>query len=222
MFFIFQAYFLYRMIDGTVSSYYYYKFNFVTWFIVLFLAGAAVALLTQKGSRLNIAAIGCWLLIFFAAGVFTVGGFDYNLSQKNPNINPIPAADGLFGVYSNNNAYFNYIYHNPVYYRWDFLELADAAYKERLALTGEGKPAGFYVNHVEIITNDFHDAYWADALVGEHIQQKPVQGIFSLPADDAAIWIVLKNSDLYKENAALIDGYDRVFENGLGFVIVRH
>jgi len=221
VFFVFQAYFLYRMLSGSVSTYYYFKFNFVTWFVVLFLAGAAVAWLTRKGSRANMAAIGCWLLVFFGAAVFTVGGFDHAISERNLNMNPIPAANGLFGVYANNNAYFNFVENNPVYYRWDFLELADAAFRQRLALTGDGKPDGFYANHVEIITNSFQDAYWADALVGEHIQQKPVKGIYELPAGDQAIWIVMKHSALYKDNAALIDGYDRVFENGLGFVIVR-
>jgi len=221
VFFVYQVYFLHRMLTGTVSTYYYYKFNFVAWYIVLFLAGAAVVLLTQEGGRRNIAAVGCWLLVFFGVGVYTVGGYDYSLADKNHNMNPIPAADGLFGVYSNNNAYFRFIEHNPIYYRWDFLELTDAAFKERLVLTGEGKPAGFYANHIEIITNEFSDAYWADALTGEHIEQKPVQGIYSLPTGDAAIWIVLKDSDLYKENADLIDGYARVFENDLGFVIVR-
>ena len=221
VFLVYQAYFLYGMLSGSVSTYYYFKFNFVTWYIILFLAGAAAAFLTREGKKLNMAAIGCWLLVFFGAGVFTVGGYDLALYEKNRDMNPIPAANGLYGVYSNNNAYFNFVQTNPVYYKWDFLELANAAFQERQSLIGEGKPSGFYANHIEIITNDFQDAYWADALTGEHIQQKPVQGIYSLPAGDAAIWIVLKDSGLYKENAALIDGYTRVFENGLGFVIVR-
>ena len=221
VFFVFQAYFLIRMLSGSVSTYYYYKFNFVTWFIVLFLAGAAIVLLSKDGRRRSMGVLSCFLIVVLGAGIFTVGGYDYALSQKNLNMNPIPAADGLYGVYSNNNAYFNYIEHNPVYFKWDFLELCGAAYSERQALTGAGKPGDFYTNHIEIITNDFHSAYWADALVGEHIQQKPVEGIYSLPAGDAAIWIVLTDSDMYRENAAVIDGYDRVFENGLGFVIVR-
>ena len=221
VFFVFQTYFLFRMLSGSVSTYYYYKFNFVTWFIVLFLAGAAIVLLSKDGRRRSMGVISCFFIVVLGAGIFTVGGYDYALSEKTPFTNPVPAAEGLYGVYNNNNAYFNFIGVNPVYFKWDFLELCDAAFQERQALTGAGHPAGFYTNHIEIITNSFHSAYWADALVGEHIETKPVEGVYSLPAGDASIWIVLRDSDLYKENAALIDGYTRVFENGLGFVIVR-
>ena len=220
VFLIFQAYFLYRMISGTVSTYYYYKLNFVTWYIVLFLAGMAVVLLTQDSSRKAMIAIGCWFLVFFATAVFTVRGYDFSLSDRGENVNPIYAANGLFGLYANNNMYFSYPENNIVYFRWDFLELNEAARLERLKLSGSGESGDFNNNRVEIITNDFHAAYWSDALVGEFIQQRPIY-IDYLPSDEVKILIVLKNSKLYLENAASLDQYQKVFENQLGFVITR-
>jgi len=213
VFFIYQAYFLYRMLAGTVSTYYYYKLNFATWFIVLFLAGMAVVMLTKDGNRQIMAAIGCFLLIFFTTAVFTVSGYDQSLSRRGENVNPIYAANGLFGLYANNNAYFNYLEVNPVYFTWDFLKLAENARVAR----GEGD---FYTNKVEIIADHFNYAYWGQALVGEHIQQKPVNIDF-MPDSDAKIWIVIKSSELYKNNAEEISGYLKIFENDLGFVVVR-
>jgi hypothetical protein len=136
-------------------------------------------------------------------------------------MNPIPAANGLFGVYANNNAYFNFNEHNHVYLKWEFLELCEAARAERAVMIGAGEPGDFYNNRVEIITNSFVYAYWADALVGEHIQQKPALGIIDMPDSDAAIWIVIKDSEMYKENSAKIDQYQRIFENDQGFVVIR-
>ena len=219
-FFVFQAYFLYRMLDGTVSTYYYYKLNFVTWLIVLLLAGIASSELMQNSGRKAIAAIGCWLLVFFAVGVFTVRGYDASLSDKGEHVNPIYAASGLFGLYANNNSYFEYPENNIVYFRWDFLELCEAARIENLSLQRERPPGDFYGNRIEIITNDFHNAYWADALVGEHIKHKPAYIDF-MPSEEVAIWIVLRNSSLYQDNADVLDQFPRIFENELGFVIVR-
>ena len=221
VFALYQAYFLFRMISGSISTYYYYKLNFVTWFIVLLLAGVAIVLLTQDGSKRTLAAIGCWIVVFFVAAVYTVRGYDYALYEKNNLINPIHAANGLFGIYSNNNSYFNYLENNIVYISWDFLELCENARVERYNQPGVNETGEFFGNRVEIITNSFHEAFWADALVGEHIKQKPIKGIVEMPDSDAPIWIVLKASDLYEENAEMIDQYPRVFENELGFVIVR-
>ena len=220
VFFIFQAYFLYRMLEGTVSTYYYYKLNFVTWYIVLLLAGIAAGVLMQNEGRKAAAAIGCWLLVFFGVATFTVRGYDASLSNKSELVNPIYAATGLFSLYANNNAYFSYPENNIVYFRWDFLELCEAARKENLSLQRERPPGDFYGNRIEIITNDFHHAYWADALVGEHIKHKPAYIDF-MPSEEVSIWIVLRNSSLYQDNADVLDQLPRIFENELGFVIVR-
>ena len=221
VFVIYQAYFLYRMISGSVSTYYYYKLNFVTWFVVLFLAGAAIVFLTQGGGKRVMTAIGCWIFVFFIAAVFTVRGYDFSLKERNELMNPIPAASGLFGIYANNNAYFNYPENNIVYFGWDFIALCEAARAERIAQPGAAEPGDFFENRVEIITNSFHAVYWADALTGEHIKQKRALGIDEMPDSDAKIWIVIKGSDMYKENADQIDKYQKVFENDLGFVVIR-
>jgi uncharacterized membrane protein len=218
IFAVFQAYFLARMVQGTVSTYYYYKLNFGTWFLVLFLAGSALSLLTDDGNRRAMAMTVCYLFVFFAAALFTVRGYDYTLSQRNENMNPISAANGLFGIYANNNAYFNYPENDPIYYTKDFLTLCEAARTERGRQPGAGSSGDFYTNRVEIVTDAFRDAYWTDALVREHIEQKPVTGIETLPDGNATIWIVLKNSDLYRQHDGEIDALKRVYENDMGFV----
>ena len=215
IFIVYQAYFFVRMWQGSVSTYYYFKMNFVLWFIVLFLAGIAVTALSER--LRGKAMIACYTLIWAIVAVVGVNGYEARLTARNQSINPVtvPAAGVSFQVYSTNNLYFSDLSKNVVYVDWDFVDLCKAARE----LRGSTDASNFFENRVETVADDFKNAYWVDCLVNEHIEQQPVTGIFELPQGDAKIWVVFKNSELYKNNQAYIDSLPRAYENVEGFVV---
>ncbi|MDR1815085.1 MAG: hypothetical protein LBR00_00175 [Clostridiales Family XIII bacterium] len=214
IFALFQGYFFVQMWRGGVSTYYYYKLNFAAWFLILFLAGLAADALANR--KRSIAFLACYAVVWGLVGVVGVLGLEMRLTGKKYDINPVqtPASGVCFQVYSTNMLYLLDVGKNVVYLDWDFIELGAAARAAR----GESTAANYFENRVEPVCDAFEHAYWIDCLADEHIDQQPVTGLFALPESDAKIWVVVKDSELYKNNKARIYAYDRVFENDAGFV----
>ncbi|MDR1797154.1 MAG: hypothetical protein LBR44_06855 [Clostridiales Family XIII bacterium] len=214
IFALFQAYFFLSMWKGSVSTYYYFKLNFVLWFVVLFLAGIAVDVLANR--KKSVAFVTFYTLVWGVVAVLGVTGLEMRLTAKNYNINPvtIPLAGACFQVYSTNNLYQTELPQNVVYVDEPFIDLCDHA----RTLRGPSNDGSFNENRVGAVCDIFRDAYWVDCLVDEHIETQPVTGIFELPHDGEKIWVVLKDSELYKNNKDYVDGLERAYENEIGFV----
>jgi len=229
---IFQAVFLVQMLSGGVSGYYYAKFNYVAWFFLLYLTGIAVFKLISgraygtgsdsgvaKGRRLMIYTAG-WVVL--AAVMIPV--------SSRALIDDEPLAALLAGLASPYRIYADNLYRlsdaesYQNHYDEEFVELCGAAYDLRLGLD-----VSFYKNEVEVISDDISASLWGDALANERLivqQNAPTPGSGrytdrrTLPESSARIWIVLRNSQSYRQNHEYLESFTKKYENGLGFVIV--
>ncbi|GHU66547.1 hypothetical protein AGMMS49983_16410 [Clostridia bacterium] len=195
------------MMMGRVSTYYYYKLYFATWLIFLFLACLAVDTLIQHGRfrRFVVTYIVCWALV----GILGVTGAENTLNNHRQLSDPEPGAGVSFRIYSSNLLYFRPPgEYNGVNYGWAFIDLCT----EARALLG---PVDVdEKKRVEIITDNFQDTFWKDALTGQMLT--PREGT---PKNRNGLWIVLYGSSGYVFDQAYYDSLPRLFENELGFIV---
>jgi len=193
------------MMPSLVSTYYYYKLYFATWFVFLFMACLAIDALVHHARirRFIVVYLVCWALIA-AVGI---SGLDYRLEQRRENANPQPGADVSFRVYSTNILYFTPPgEYNVINYGWDFIDLSTEA--RRLAGPVDEE------RRIEIVTENMKDTFWKDALTSQFLV--PALG---KPESTSGLWIVLKESKAYAEDRAFFDSFERLFENDIGFII---
>ncbi|MDR0853085.1 MAG: hypothetical protein LBN34_01825 [Clostridiales Family XIII bacterium] len=207
IFFIYTIYFFIQMYLGNISTYYYYKLNFVIWFIVIFLAALAVDKLIETAGTRNF--ILCYFAVWAVVGFLAVSEIDTKLNEKNGLMNPNPGADDSFMIYWTNFFYLRHDDNNVIDFDWDYVDVCAAAAE---AKQSEGFTCG---DNIVIISDRWEDALWVKALVDEPLDYKE-----GLPNDDAKIWIVNKASQLYLKNKELIDGQKKLYENNYGFVIL--
>ena len=193
------------MMTSHVSTYYYYKLYFATWLIFLFLACLAIDALAKHAQVRRFIAVYliCWGLL----ATLGVSGMDYRFEAHRTNSNPQPGADVSFRVYATNLLYFSPPgTYNVINYGWDFIDLCTEA--RRLAgPVDENK-------RIQIVTENMKDTFWKDALTSQLLI--PHTG---KPDSTSGLWIVLKDSSVYKTDKAFYDGMDKLFENDLGFIV---
>jgi hypothetical protein len=194
------------MMAWRISTYYYYKLNYATWFVLVLLAILAVDELTAhaRAKRFVTVYFVCWLLV----AAFGISGADYKLDALRPMSNPQPGADVSFRVYSTNLLYFTPpgVY-NVENYGWDFIDLCTQARK----LAGPPDEE----HRIGIVTgNSPRDGLWKDALTSQMLVPQPT----AEPGDKNGLWIVLYDSDAYRNGKTYYDGLAPLFENARGFV----
>jgi len=202
---VYQIIIFVLMMANRVSTYYYYKLNFATWFIFLFMACLAIDALSKhaKVRRLISVYLVCWALI----ATLGVSGLDYRFELRRENSNPQPAADVSFRVYATNLLYFappgDF---NVINYGWDFIDLCLEARRLSGPVDEERR--------VEMVTEARKDTFWKDALTSQMLV--PHKG---MPKSASGLWIVLTDSQTYKDDPAFFDNMERLFENDLGFIV---
>jgi hypothetical protein len=209
---IYQVLFFCLMVFGQISTYYYYKLNFTFWFIVVACAGTAMIKLYERGLRTF---VSCCLAFSIFTAVLVVFGVDTRLRE----INPLFDSSGFGGYLSIYHTNISYLYHPPLSYDRNFLELCKRAQKL--------KTGGFEDNEIVSISDNFEDVFWIDSLVGERMNRAEASNRFigstELPSTKMGmgkIAIVNPSSKLYKANRKYIDGLERIYENGRGFIVI--
>ncbi|MDR0851632.1 MAG: hypothetical protein LBN36_03980 [Clostridiales Family XIII bacterium] len=205
VFAIFQIGLLVMMLQGKISTYYYYKVYFVTWFIFLFLACLAVDQLSKHVSAKRLIAVYliCWMLV----GGVGILGLDSKLSARYPLANPQPGADVSFRIYTNNLFYFPPPgVNNIININWDFINLCTEA--QRLSAEA-GETA-----RIEMVTDSFQNSFWKDALTSQLL-------IFheGMPQEKEGLWIVLPDNAYYEFDKEYLDSLPKLYENERGFVV---
>jgi hypothetical protein len=193
------------MMTSRVSTYYYYKLYFATWLIFLFLACLAVDTILRNGRFRRFVAmyIICWGLV----GFLGVSGAENLLNNHRQLSDPEPGANVSFRIYSSNLLYARPPgEYNQVNYGWAFIDLCTRA-RTLLGPVDEDV-------RVEIITDDFQDIFWKDALTSQMLT--PREGT---PENKNGLWIVLYGSSGYVFDQVYYDSLPRLFENELGFIV---
>lgn len=103
LFFIpYYFFFLYKMLNDEVSTYYFYKLNFLLWLIVLFLFMVGLKGLLLQEKLLFKAIIISTLFI----GAIYATRFEVHYNLKNPNYMPFSDTEVFFRIYAHNYIYY--------------------------------------------------------------------------------------------------------------------
>ena len=224
-FFAIHMVFLVRMLMGITSDYYFAKFNYVTWFFLLLIAGVGIVFICEKypAERIEKSFI-IYTVCFAILAAFAIPAETRALKDFEPQRPFASILSSPFRIYADNLYRFSDADMFRNYYDAHFVYLISAAWqiKQQQGITS------FYVNMVEAITDDFSAKYWVDALSNEQITVEQINPAFdefrpgekSLPGGNASIWIVFRNSMTYITNREHLDSFPKIYENALGFVIV--
>ena len=143
---IYYAFFLYRMLEDQVSTYYFYKLNYLMWMILLldFYIGVKYLIKYEK-TILSCILIGDLLI----AGIY-ISGKENDVQQENINKLPFAEANTFFQIYE-----FNKVLENrPDIVSNALIELSDIVEKE-------------YKNQEVYFIGYWRDLYWFEALTNQ-------------------------------------------------------
>ena len=197
---------LYLLAHGKVSSYYYFKINFLIWPVLWLLAVQAFDYLLQKAPIAAVAVSAVWVFLFGIAGF----QLEYRIHQRGIQVTP--------DVYTESETWFrNYsfcrlIYQNQKPYSTSMVTL----YQQMLPYHEKGDGMIFLGNWL--------DCYWAQAISGDREKricafssdadiEATVQKIATAPAETVVVRIKDKTSYLGDDNQ--IAKYDSELEQVL-------
>lgn len=98
LFYIYYIFFLYRMLTDQVSTYYFYKLNFLMWLIILVCFVIGMYEIFNSEKILFDIIVSSYILL----GVIYISKFEVSYNAKNANYVPYIASADFFRIYQNN------------------------------------------------------------------------------------------------------------------------
>lgn len=194
-----------QTLNGSVSSYYYYKLYFPIWLVLLALNFYGVVYAAGQTRGVIASVIGVWC----AMVVFCLFSVEAKIQNKAPLMVQTNRAVGYVDIIS-----FNYTYlHLPGYSPLK-LDLYHYAYQELLAQGEETVPA--VIDHLDTfwfidVTDQRFRGWDYSSMMNEELYQR-------LEETGCNYIVVLKDNMLYVNDQEYFDSLERVYENEAGFV----
>ena len=198
------------MVNEVVSTYYYFKLNFVQWALILFLTVVAISYLQQQ--KAFVAAIGC---CYIGACVLTLSGLDYELNQKNVLFNPFPEGHALMEIYCENQLMYDWNADQQI--APGLQQVCDEVYRNYNSGDALTPYIGTWLENYwyEALSNERHRTNYAFKVGTEKIVREFLNG------DYGDYIVVEKGSEEYAAAAEMLDGLSRVYENEFAFIAQR-
>lgn len=98
---LYAIYFFVQMLCNKVSTYYFYKFNFLFWPIILILFFVGISELMNNQKMLCC----CYFLVLLLLSFLNFSQLEVHWNQKNVNYVPFADAQGYFRIYNHNKIY---------------------------------------------------------------------------------------------------------------------
>lgn len=205
LFLVFTLVMFIRTLNGSTSSYYYYKLYFPIWLVLLILNfyGVIYAAAQTRVVIASVAGVWCMLAVFF------LGSVEERIQIHNPLLVPAVRSVGYMDILS-----FNYTYLYVPGYPPDRIDLYHYVYQELLAKGEECVPG--------VIS--YEDNFWFQDITDQRYWDWDYYSMDNgaldakLRESGAGYVVVLYSSPLYTADQAYYDALERVYENGAGFV----
>lgn len=208
--FVFQFALFICMLNNIVSTYYYYKINFMIWPTILILASIGLIELSKKSLSFVLITCANWVAIFL---VF-ITNFDGILNAKNVQFSPFVDSKSTFQIF-----YFNGIISNTSgAISTDLVNLSQETLNIR-EKTGDEDTILFVGSWLE--------NYWFEALVNQ--RQSNEDYLFTDPLkayqkylnhEVSPYIVVIRNSEEHLQIASSVDELPRVYENDYGYIAI--
>lgn len=197
--------FFYRMITQKVSTYYFYKINYLLWFLILacFIVGLITIYRKEKWLiRCYIAGVAAIFLIYFS-------GFESKIQQQNINYAPFSESDSFFHIFSINKI----LEERKSEISPQLIEICN-----EVNMLMEEDKIGF--------VGDWLNFYWYEALTNQRFEDRYVHESAEskvtnfLEGNTGKYMVVLKESQEYLENIDLFNGMKLIYENEYAFIAI--
>lgn len=206
-------YFFREMVHDRISTYYYYKLNYLVWLIVLVLAMEGIVFLSEKALSAVVSWGLCTALVFFMAFSGHIEAY-YN---KNNLYMPLQDNKGMVHIYETNEIY---LLHSRDYA--DSLKLVDLC-AQLGAYASRGDAAAPFIG------DELHSG-WYEALTDQRFSPEDAYGGGAetpaerfLQGDACGDYIVVwKDSDEYEEAAPILDRLAVVYRNDAGYIAKKY
>ncbi len=195
------------MYYGVISSYYYYKLNYVVWMLLLSLFIEGICSIYSHAKELVFIYCGCWGIIF----LLWFAQWDMKLYEKNVVFNPLPNANSCYEIYNFNRA----IRKQKTTVSPGLVQLCrevDINYKKE--------------DQTIMYLGNWLDNYWYEALTNQrqsaYCTYDPIGFTQNFINGTYGDYLVVAKDDASLESCySLIQDYEVVYENDYGIIIKR-
>lgn len=200
----YEAFFFVKMINGDVSTYYFYKINYLMWMIILLCFTVSIIEKFRK-EKIYIACYVTGMIILLSLNFFNV---DNKLQEKNINYDPYADSYAVGRIYAVN---------------YTFTQRQTEVSQNLVNICKDVDKLKKDSGIVAFIGN-WLDRYWYEAMTDQrfdkaydYLQTEDIVNEFKEGKYGKYI-LVIKESDEYKENSELFDNMHRSIENDYAFI----
>lgn len=200
---------------GYISRYYYYKMYYILWAVIWIEAVIAIDRILEEQRDFLISYLSVICVLF----VFQMTDIEDKVIDRVPNIQLEEARSNLFPIYQ-----YNYFYIGTVLSPWDDearMELYQYVWDNYPTCDESGKMVPL------VVSKDRQgDCAWYSAITSHYSQdfyvgrytEEIVLNNFQLLDQYTDHFLVLKESDVYREYESMFNQYEIVFENPVGII----
>lgn len=209
--FFYFALLLLLALRGHVSTYYYYKNNYLIWLILHILSIYALQNIHGTQAKRGVLIAGCVWVIPLS---FSLAGFEEALQENNPRFSAELHGGGAYcAIYRDNYIELCKLRQNSTLYvaTPEKLELYETGYDLHLKTGTSIYPVANQPNRYfeNVITNQ------ADPLYLNFPEENLIP---ALEEENPEYICVLKDASIYRKNQDYFDKYPKIYENSAGFI----
>ena len=201
----YEGFFFIKMIREEVSTYYFYKINYLMWMIILICFIAAIVEMFQREKIY----ILCYFVGAFILFFLNLTNAENKLQLKNINYDPFTDSYAVGRIYA-----YNYILtQRETEVSQNLVDMCKEV--EKIEKDSDG---------IVAFVGNWLDRYWYEAMTNQrfdteynYLQPMDIVNEFNEKKYGKYI-LVIKESDEYKENSELFDNMHRLIENDYAFM----
>lgn len=202
--FLYFVIFYIKMINQEVSTYYFYKINYLLWLLILvcFVIGLMEVLKKEK-----VLAI-CYLIGMGVLFTINFTGFEYKYYEKNINYIPFTDANSFFHIFSYNKT----------------INERQSEIKQELVAMCDEIDNSYKDQGVVMFIGYWMDLYWYEALTNQRFEEEYKWKTIEQKVEDfckgeyGKYILVIKESEEYLENEDAFHKLKRIYENDYAFI----
>ncbi|HHV10260.1 MAG TPA: hypothetical protein GXX75_08295 [Clostridiales bacterium] len=202
----FYVFFYIMMIDKKVSTYYFYKINYLLWLLILVSFTIGILEMIDKEKKFVISYLVVILMLFTVR--FT--DFEQTYNAKNVNYIPFSDSESFFHIYTTNKV----LNERKSEVKIDLVNISNEVNKS-------------YKDGRCVFVGNWLECFWYEALTNQRFEsgyvQKPVDKLMEefYYGQSGKYIVILKESEEYLNNQSLFEKLEKVYENDYAIIGIK-
>lgn len=209
---IYTLFFAWGMFHGKVSTYYYYKLNYLLWMIILVSFVDGIIVLLEREFVLVIT----YVVLMMCTFVLYVTNFEERNQGKNMNTVPFCVSANFYRV----NYFNSVLYQSKTEINQNIVKVSD------LVCQKYKTDSSYDTDQPTIIIGNWMYLYWYEALTNQRMTEMVIRSVEQNVSDFQQgaygnYMVVLKESEEYTNNKELFNSLNKVYEDDYAFIVQR-